>query len=172
MKIQANLSFKKVKSRPNNIDFDKINEVRTLFSIKFAKLVTKETLLINIDESSINRSIKQQYSWVFKWTHVEIAYSIFAGSVSMIMVIRSNGSLINFDLNETIGSSNFIWFLKILHTWLLSHKFFEYSQVMIMLDNCAMHKSKTTKSVFQKMPYSIKYLPAYSPDFAPVELLI
>ena len=106
MKIQANLNIKKVKSRPSNIDFDWINAVQNLFYIKFAKLVTKDTLLVNIDKSSINRNIKQKYSWGFKGTPIVIANSICVGSISMIMAIWSNGSWINFFFNENY------WFFK------------------------------------------------------------
>ena len=56
----------------------------------------------------------------------------------------------------------------ILYSYLIT--FIEYSQVMTMLDNCAVHKSKSTKFVFKKMQYSIMCLPAYSHNFAPVEL--
>ena len=66
MKNKANLSFKRVKSRPNSIDMDRIKSIRSLFSIKFAKIVTWKTLLINVDESSINRKVKTSYSWGFK----------------------------------------------------------------------------------------------------------
>ena len=66
MKNKANLSFKRVKSRPNSIDMDRIKSIRSLFSIKFAKIVTWKTLLINVDESSINRIVKTSYSWGLK----------------------------------------------------------------------------------------------------------
>ena len=62
MNIPLKLRFKKMKSRPSNIDFDRINVVQNLFSVKFSKLVTKDTLLVNIDESPISKNIKQRYS--------------------------------------------------------------------------------------------------------------
>ena len=40
MKNKANLSFKRVKSRPKSIDMDRIKSIRSLFSIKFAKFIT------------------------------------------------------------------------------------------------------------------------------------
>ena len=64
MKDKLNLSFKRVKSRSNSINFDKINFGRRLFSIKFSKFIDVNTLVINIDEASINRNIKNNYSWV------------------------------------------------------------------------------------------------------------
>ena len=63
MKIELNLTYKRVKPRPNNVDFNKINASRKLFVIKFSKLIKIYSLVINIDEVSINRHIKSNYSW-------------------------------------------------------------------------------------------------------------
>ena len=38
-------------------------QVEKLFAIKFSKLVQISSLVINIDETSINRHIKSNYSW-------------------------------------------------------------------------------------------------------------
>ena len=63
MKEEAKLTFKKVKQRPSSVNFAKIKESRKLFASKLGKLLTWETLVIYIDESSINRHIKNLYSW-------------------------------------------------------------------------------------------------------------
>ena len=63
MKIELNLTYKRVKTRPNNVDFNKINASRQLFAIKISKLIKISSLVINIDETSINRHIKSSYSW-------------------------------------------------------------------------------------------------------------
>ena len=63
IKNEANLSFKRVKSRPNNIDLKRLSSIRNLFTIKFSKIVTENTLLISIDESSINISVKLAYQY-------------------------------------------------------------------------------------------------------------
>ena len=44
------LTNKKVKPSSNNIDFDKLNSTRILFSYKIAKLLKEETLIINVDQ--------------------------------------------------------------------------------------------------------------------------
>ena len=170
MKNHINLSFKRVKSRPRNINLDKIFSIRNLFAIKFSKIISKETLLINIDESSINRNIKSNYSWGFKGSPIEAQNAAIEGSVSMIMGICSNGSWINLIVNKTINSNYFEWFLKIMWNWLNTHDNFWYSQVMVLLDNWAIHKSKISQTWFKKMGYTIIFIPAYSPDFAPVEM--
>ena len=59
MKLNWGLTYKKVNSRPINIDFQWLKTVRLLFVVEFCKLITPNTLIINIDESSINRHIKK-----------------------------------------------------------------------------------------------------------------
>ena len=101
MKIHIDLSFKRVKSKTSNINLDKIFSIRNLFTIKFTKIISKETLLINIDESSINRNIKSNCSWGFKWLPIEVRNAAIEGSVSIIMGICSNDSWINLIINKT-----------------------------------------------------------------------
>ena len=168
-KNESNLTFKRVKSRPNNIDLKRVCSIRNLFAIKFSKVVSKDALLINIDESSINRSVKIAYSWGVKGQPIESQNISLSGSASIIMAICSNGAWISKVINETIDSNNFIWFLKILISWLQSNNYFEYSQVILLLDNCSIHKSDSTISVLQRFKFTTLFIPAYSPDFAPVE---
>ena len=42
-----------------------------LFAFKFSKLLNEETLIINIDQSSINRHIKPNNSWWLKGAEIE-----------------------------------------------------------------------------------------------------
>ena len=66
IKLDLKLTYKRVKSRPNNVSLLKIDSIRRLYSIKLSKSISDKTLLINIDESSINRGVKSLYSWSFK----------------------------------------------------------------------------------------------------------
>ena len=66
MKKIVNISYKKVKSRQISININKIKMIRNLFAVKFSQFISKDTLLINNDESSINRNTKLQYSWDLK----------------------------------------------------------------------------------------------------------
>ena len=58
LKEELNWSFKKVKQRPIQVDLNRVRAMRQLFFVKFWQKVTADTLLINIDETSINRHIK------------------------------------------------------------------------------------------------------------------
>ena len=147
MKTQANLSFKRVKPRPSNIDMNRIKLIRKLFALKFAKIITNEMLVINIDESSINRWITANYSWILKGVPVESKNSLFSDSISLVMAICSNDSWMSFLMEETINSVNFVWFIKIVHNWLISNSYFGYHEVLLLLDNWAFHKSITSTSI-------------------------
>ena len=87
MKKQIGLSFKKVKPRPNNIDICRVKIIRKLFVFKLTKLISYKTLVINIDESSLNRRISTQYTWGFKGTPIESKNSPFISSMSLVMAI-------------------------------------------------------------------------------------
>ena len=170
MKHHLRLSFKRVKPRPNSINLEKVGSIRKLFAFKFSKLISEDTLIVNIDESSINRRVSTNYTWGIKGFPIECRNSPFAGSVSLVMAICSNGAWISFFINETIDSQHFIWFLKILNQWLDSNNNFGYSKVILMLDNWSFHKSSLSKRLLLKLWYTIVYLPAYSPNFAPIEM--
>ena len=63
LKLELNCSFKKVKPSPSSINMDKICTVRQLFAVRFWQQITSNTLVVNIDETSINRHIKSKFSW-------------------------------------------------------------------------------------------------------------
>ena len=124
MKNQMRLSYKKIKPRPNNVDLTKLYFIRSLFAVKLAQSLTEETLLINLDQSSINRNIRINRSWGLTGVEIECKNSSFIGSTSMCMAILSNGSWYWLLTNETITSSKIIMFLSELANWLKNNNSF------------------------------------------------
>ena len=61
MKQEFSLSYKRINSRPSNIDLDKLQLTRILFSMRVSKLIDSDILLINIDESSLTKATKLNY---------------------------------------------------------------------------------------------------------------
>ena len=57
MKILMNLSYKRIKPRLNNVDLVKLDLIRLLFAVKLAKSLNEETLISNLDQSSISQNI-------------------------------------------------------------------------------------------------------------------
>ena len=85
------------------------------------------------------------------------------------MRICSNGFWINLIVNNTINSIKFVWFIKIMWNRLRSHNWFSYSQVAILLDNWALHKSVVTRNVLDKTSCIAFFVSAYIPNFSSVE---
>ena len=57
MKNELDLTFKKVKQRPNSIYFDILRASWQLFEVKYSQSISSDTLVINLDETSIQRNI-------------------------------------------------------------------------------------------------------------------
>ena len=82
MKADLDMSYESVKSRPKNINLKKISNIRSLFAVKYLKDVSTKTLMINVDESSLNREIKSNYSWGIKGKSIETKNISFTRSIS------------------------------------------------------------------------------------------
>ena len=57
-----------------------------------------------------------------------------------------------------------------LNSWIESHDLFNYKELIYMLDNCPSHKSKGTLKMLKEQNHKVCFLPAYSPNLAPIEL--
>ena len=125
--------------------------------------------MINIDETSFNRHMKINYSWGVKGYPVEAKNSPFSDSVSAWMATLSNGSFIAMLTNETINSHKFRLFLRQLHRWLKNNEWFEFDDVLILMDNWSIHKSGEVRTTLLQTNYKIMFLPAYTPQWVPIE---
>ena len=63
MKTQAKLKFKRVKSKICNFDLEKLSSIKHLKAGIFTKQMIMDTLLVDINEWSINRNTKLKNSW-------------------------------------------------------------------------------------------------------------
>ena len=50
-------------------------------------------------------------------------------------------------------------------SWFQSHNYFEYSQVILFLDNCAIRKSNQVVALFKKLNFVTLYILDYSAYF-------
>ena len=169
MKEKLNYSYKRIKSRPNNINLDRIKSIRSLYATKLKQTITSSTLIINIDESSLNRHMKYNYGWSLKGVPWETKNSPFSNSASLWLAICSNGAWISLISNETINSIKFMLFLDHLHSWLKSFNNFGYDEVLLILDNWSYHKSNVCKHRLIWCSFKVLYLPPYTPQWAPIE---
>ena len=71
MKSNMNLTYIRVKPRLNNVDLVKLDLTRKLFAVKIAKFLSETRLIINMDQSSINKNMKSNRGWGLKGTEIE-----------------------------------------------------------------------------------------------------
>ena len=89
MKQQLNLSYKRINSRPLNVDFERLLISRILFSLHFSKIINNDLLLINIDESWLNKATKANYSWVSTGKNSETQNINLKNTMNIVFVICS-----------------------------------------------------------------------------------
>ena len=169
MKNELKLSFKRVNPRPNRINIEKLKWTRLLFIVNFCKAITANTLIVNIDEASINRHITKNYSWTIKGKQWEALNTPFTGSTSICMAICSNGSWICLLTNQTFNSNRFLVFFEYLEDWLKCNKYFNYEEILLIMDNCSIHKTEAIKNKINNKDIKLMYLPPYTPQWAPIE---
>ena len=105
----------------------------------------------------------------FKSISKEAKNALFVGSAWIISCILSNGNWISLITNNTVNSIKFVVFLENLKQWLRNNNDFNYSDILLLLDNWSIHKSIESIKKLKKIDAKILYLPSYSPNFAPVE---
>ena len=95
---------------------------------------------------------------------------MFSNSIILIFAIFSNCYWYCLTTNDTIDYALFWHFVKKLNSWIIKNKNFGHDEVFWIMDNCPSHKSVKTKNELIRTNLSIRYIPAYFPDLAHVEL--
>ena len=96
-------SYKRWASRPITLDLSRQAMWEALFSVKLSKIIHKFEVIVNIDESAFNRSIKWNYFWAPRGSTVPIWNSCFGKSFGLISAITTEG--LSFSLIRT-GTTN------------------------------------------------------------------
>ena len=71
MKNEFNMSYKRINARPKRYANETTFAARCLFSAKFIETISDDHLTIKIDECSVGRSCKTNYSWRLKGCNIE-----------------------------------------------------------------------------------------------------
>ena len=86
------------------------------------------------------------------------------------LYVQTDASLCS-QLKTIIIQIKFLLFLNKLTWWQDSNVYFGYARVSILLDNCPFHKSNIIKNYLMNSWFNVFYLPAYSPQMAPMEIV-
>ena len=147
MKEKLHLSYKRINSRPCFINFEWLHLVRILFCLRLTNIVNNDTLLINVDETSITKDIKFNYSWTPIGKNSEIWNRKFLNSLKIVLATFSNGCWIEMFSNDTFTAESFIIFLKNLKNFLSENKSFGFHRILILLDNLPLHRTDKVMNI-------------------------
>jgi transposase len=170
LKSKLNLSWKRSSSRPQSLDFEKVEMLKSYFSVKFLKWIDHLELLANVDESSFNRNTKENYTWSTRGKASRTGNIMFRGSISVITTILSNGKNFSQVMRCNVNSEVFLNYCSDLVDFLKANSGWAMNKIGLILDNWSYHRSKSVRRYLGETGLNIYFLPAYSPDLAPVEL--
>ena len=168
LKEKDRLSYKKGNPRPINLDVSRVKLLKQLFWIRIAKKVSNIRMLINIDESSITKDTRRNYSWLRTGKSWPINNTKMKNSINVITAITTNGLAINMFKYQSTTAEVFKFFLDYTLNYLRSEGI-EPKDIGIILDNCSSHRANTIRKYWEKIEVRLYYLPQYSPELAPVE---
>ena len=164
-------SYKRGSGRPVRLDKKRHQWIDALFWAKLLRTLSSIKRIINIDGCWLSNAIKQNYSWLEKGKSGKINNTMFEGSMSILSAISSDGWSFTGLFHWTIDKTMFIKFLENLFRYLEMYDFHSINQTVFIMDNVPYQKTKWVKEVLLEWKANAIYIPPYSPELAPVELL-
>ena len=132
-----------------------------------------EEYILYIDESGINSNEIAEYGWAQKGKRCHALKSGGHGRrFSMISAVKSNTPfkfITPLIFQGSCDRSVFIHWLEYLLENLKEANHGQARSHLLILDNTAIHKGKEIDTLVARYQSRIFYLPAYSPDFNPIE---
>ena len=171
LKTVMKLSYKKGCTRRVDIDQNRLSYIRILYSIRITKQMNENILMVNIDETSLNTEVLNQRSWLKIGVNWELFSQKFKDSLSLVSAITSNGDCLVASINHKNNSDTFVEFLKSINCWIDDVWEEKYVTILILLDNCPIHRSKKVLDYMKTTNRVYMFLPQYSPSLALIELL-
>ena len=114
-----------------------------------------------MDESSFNRSIKSNYSWLPINRSCEIVNVDDQGRTTMIWALFSNGSWIWFLIDDTTTSQDFWLFLFILKSYIETNFLSRRERTILILNNASIHLTRESKLTISLYSMKMLGLPPY-----------
>ena len=137
---------------------------------KYIEYLEAGTIIINVDESVISRTINCTRSWLPRGRHFFVASSNWLPMVNIIAGVSSNGGLF-YTVNR--GKTNSWTFLNyivklVAHLDIIDPDW--RKNTIIMIDNASYHRSIFTKAKLEILKVPIMYMGPYHFRLAPAEL--
>ena len=169
VKKEMRFSYKKGSSRPQIYATQRTQLIKALFWTELLLLVAKGEVIINWDESSFDRSVKRQFSWLPKGKNLPIINDKLKGRASLILATWNTGEWIGMVVLGTVDSDKFWLFLGLLKTLIDSRNDSIEKSPIIIFDNARTHSSIKTINTIKDLSLPVRFLAPYCPEAAPIE---
>jgi len=122
-----------------------------------------------VDESSFDRRATfRDYAYALKDQHaLRKCFSVRGKRYSILPALSLNGILYSHIVDSSFTSSSFKDFIEGL---LEQMQPYPAPNSVIVMDNCRIHKAPEIREMIEARGMRLEFLPAYSPDFNPIEL--
>ena len=171
IKNSLRYSFKRGSTRNSRAKSNTSVYSQAVFSSKLMARILEDRLIVNIDESSFGRSVRNNYSWLPKAQSSGIINVMWTGRTTLIWGLASNGDWICMTINKTTTTEEFCIFMFILRAYIDKCSFQRSKVVTATIDNAAIHLTKMSKSLWKGIGIELLGLPQYCPHLAPCELV-
>ena len=141
--------------------------------IKLQREKWKETIktldvskLVFVDESGVNINLTRRYGRAIGKERVhDYAPLNTPKSTTMLSSIRMDGTMIHKEFSGAVNREHFLDYVTNSLTPSL------HSGDIVIMDNLRTHKVDGVQQTIQSVGAQVLYLPPYSPDFNPIEML-
>ena len=169
LKTVLNYWYKKVSSRPLKYRDDRTQLTKSLFWSELSLMALNGKTLINVDESSFDRSIRNNYSWLPKGEDNPIVNDRVSGKATLILATWNTWEWFGVVMIGTVDSEKFCIFMKLLELIVQALHSNDTETPTVLIDNSRTHTSKVIKRIINSLSFKTWYLAPYCPEVAPVE---
>ena len=156
----SGVTFKRIRTR----GISKTKESKTQDFLNNYNELSKDTLVVSIDESGFNQKSHCTYGYAYKGNKAIINHATSKESrhISLILAISNKGGKHFLLTDDSVNGDCFATFIKRL----------PYPpKTILLLDNCSIHKTKIVNEAVKVKGYNLMFIPPYSPEFNPIELV-
>ena len=153
-------SYRKGSSQLPNSANKRSQLIKVLYWAEILMLVVNGRVVVNVKESSFNRSVKNNYSWLSKRVNITILNDSTLGKTILILVERSTDEWIPVKMICTVNSLKFCVFLKLFEFIQSEYLDESLGLPIILLDNAKfihqnLQESNQAITIRGEIPYSI-----------------
>lgn len=130
-----------------------------------AQLKLDMNRIVPLDASSVNLGYTRLYGWASSGERVnEGIVDVRFERQSILSTMRVSGEIVPIVFEGTLNSTILCKYIEMIVPSLCADD-------IILLDNCTVHTSKLVKETLKRCGVNFWYLPKYSPDLNPIELM-